>query len=498
MIDAFWTRWRVRRLCKADQALAGKWLDDYAGWLYRRAWYCTGQNEPQAHQILSQTLAAAAGQIADYPGSSVSMSEWLLGFYLATEGVQKTDFSWLQDSAVQAIVRTITTQSIPEDAKAREKLLQACQCALALLGRDDQEILISRYLRMETPAQMAAAYGLDSSQMQELLYRARHAFRRTLESLTGAVSNEINRAAQDSMEVLEANLENLFQSLGTAPRIDPDQMNTIRETVLEILSKNRPGSVFLQLSWKKLLIAVFIAVMLLIGAVFWQSDAESQAPNPEPIGAAVQKTTSSENKNAPTSAEMGQQMKLAFELGENKDVEGLIRILQTGSYPAQLIAARYLGQCADKSAINALDQAAQKWYAHETNETNPFIEAIKAIENRAKVRQRLEAELEKIKAQQTREKSAEQQEDPSTPETAEPNQSGTELNKAEAIPAVTEIPIPIFQQPDQIVPEDLTPVQAMPATDPNRVIPQEQGDEAEPGISLPVSDPNRMNDELVL
>jgi len=37
MIDAFWTRWRVRRLYKADQALAGKWLDDYAGWLYQQA-----------------------------------------------------------------------------------------------------------------------------------------------------------------------------------------------------------------------------------------------------------------------------------------------------------------------------------------------------------------------------------------------------------------------------------------------------------------------------
>lgn len=498
MIDAFWTRWRVRRLYKADQALAGKWLDDYAGWLYRRAWYCTGQNELQAHRILSQILSAAAGRLVDYLSLSVPMSEWLLGFYLTTEGVQKTDFSWLQDSAVQAIVRTITTQSIPDDAKAREKLLQACQCALALLGRDDQEILISRYLRMETPAQMAAAYGMDSSQMQELLYRARHAFRRTLESLTGAVSNEINRAAQDSMEVLEANLENLFQSLGTAPRIDADQMNTIRATVLEILSKNRPGSMFWQSAWKKLLIAAFLAVMLLILVVFWWPDAQTQAPTPGPTAAAAQKTTSSENKNAPTPAEMGQQMKLAFELGENKDVAGLIRILQTGSYPAQLIAAKYLGQCADKSAINALDQAAQKWYAHETNETNPFIEAIKAIENRAKVRQRLEAELEKIKAQQTKEKSAEQQEDSSLPETAESNRSGTEPNQAEAVPAVTEILTPIFQQPDLIVPEDLTPVHAIPATDPNRLIPQEQQNEVEPGISLPVSDPNLMNDELVL
>ncbi len=498
MIDAFWTRWRVRRLYKADQALAGKWLDDYAGWLYRRAWYCTGQNEPEAHRILSQTLSAAAGRISEYLGQSVPMSEWLLGLYLTTEEPQKADFSRLQDPAIQAIVRTITTQSIPDDAKGREKLLQACQCALALLGRDDQEILVSRYLRMDTLAQMAAAHQMDSTQMQGLLYRARHAFRRTLESLTGTVSNEMNRPAQDSMEVLEANLENLFQSLGAAPRINPDEMNAIRATVLEILSKHKPGSSFSLFLWKSL-IAAAIGILIVIAVLLWRSDTDTEAANPDPTRTTTKNTSSSANRNTPTPVDMGQEMKLAFELGENKDIEGLIRMMQTGSYPVQLIAAKYLGQFADKSAINALDQAAQKWYAHETNETNPFIEAIKAIENRAKVRQRLEAELEKIKAQQTVAESTEQNEVTSVTQIGpdEPNQPETEPNKAEVVPNITETPTPIFQQPDPVVPEELAPVQDIPITDPNLVIPQEQGVEAEPDVSLPVPDPNLINDELV-
>jgi len=496
MIDAFWTRWRVRRLYKADQALAGKWLDDYAGWLYRRAWYCTGQNEPEAHRILSQTLSAAAGRIVDYLSLSVPMSEWLLGLYLTTEGAQKADFSLLQDSAVQAIVRTITTQSIQDDAKAREKLLQACQCALALLSRDDQEILVSRYLRMDTPTQMAAAHDMDSTQMQELLYRARHAFRRTLESLTGTVSNAMNRAAQDSMEVLEANLENLFQSLGAAPRINPDETNTIRATVLEILSKNKPSSAFSLFSWKSL-IAAAIGILIVIAAILWRPGTDGEAANPEPAGGTAQNTSSSSaNKNMPTPVDMGQEMKLAFELGEKKDIEGLIRIMQTGSYPVQLIAAKYLGQFADKSAINALDQAAQKWYAHETNETNPFIEAIKAIENRARVRQRLEAELEKIKAQQTVEKSTEQDEGLSEPKIAEPNQPETEPNTTEAAPDINETPISIFQQPDPVMPEELVPVQEIPINEPNLVTPQDDG-AAEADVSPPAADPNQINDELV-
>ncbi|MEN6308716.1 MAG: hypothetical protein ABFD91_13295, partial [Anaerohalosphaeraceae bacterium] len=312
MIDAFWTRWRVRRLCNADQALAGKWLDDYSGWLYRRAWYCTGQNEAEALRILSDTLSTAAGRIAEYLGLSVPMSEWLLGLYLTTEGAKKTDFSYLQDSAVQTIVRSITTQPIQDSTIIREKLLQACQCALALLNRDDQEILISRYLRMETSAQMAIHHAIDPAEMQRFLYRARHAFRRTLESLTGTVSNEMNRPAQDSMEVLEANLENLFQSLGAAPRINSEEMNTIRATVLQILSEHRPSAPFSIFSRKSFIVAV-IAALIVIAGIIWRPGGDGGAPNPEPGSGTAEKNTPSANKNTTTPADMGQEVKLAFE-----------------------------------------------------------------------------------------------------------------------------------------------------------------------------------------
>lgn len=498
MIDAFWTRWRVRRLCKADQALAGKWLDDYAGWLYWRAWYCTGQNEAEAHRILSDTLSIAAGRIADYLGQSVPMSEWLLGLYLTTEGAKKTDFSYLQDSAVQTVVRSIPVQPIQDSAVIREKLLQACQCALALLNRDDQEILISRYLRMETPAQMAVHHAIDSVEMQRFLYRARHAFRRTLESLTGTVNTEMSRPAQDNMDVLEANLENLFQSFEAAPRINSEEMNAIRATVLQILSEHKPSSPFLIFSRTGCIVAV-IAVLVVIVGIVWQPGDDGGAPNPEPGSGAVEKNTSSANKNTTTPADMGQEVKLAFELGEKKDMEGLIRILQTGSYPAQLVAANYLGRFADKTAIDALDQAAQKWYAHESNETNPFIEAIKAIENRAKVRLRLEEELEKLKAQQQEAAELAAQQEPisgseeAEPAPAEPNKPETTPNTTGTTSEITGTPTPIFQQPEPVLPEEIVPTEDVPATEPNLVAPQEE-DVPDPNDKQNVAEPNEVHE----
>jgi hypothetical protein len=86
-------------------------------------------------------------------------------------------------------------------------------------------------------------------------------------------------------------------------------------------------------------------------------------------------------------------------MGEHHDAEGLIEILANGPYAAQLIAAHYLGRFGDKSAIDPLDVASQKWHPNAPSESNPFVDAIAAIEARAKEEQRqmeLEAKKQKI------------------------------------------------------------------------------------------------------
>ena len=55
-----------------------------------------------------------------------------------------------------------------------------------------------------------------------------------------------------------------------------------------------------------------------------------------------------------------------------QDIEGLLGILRTGTYPAQIAAAHYLAQYGDQSAINLLDQAAQKWYAENPGRYKSF------------------------------------------------------------------------------------------------------------------------------
>jgi hypothetical protein len=91
-----------------------------------------------------------------------------------------------------------------------------------------------------------------------------------------------------------------------------------------------------------------------------------------------------QNDRQADSGNLPQDIRQVFEMGETRDVQGLLGVLRTGPYPMQIVAAHYLGQFGDKAAIDLLDRAAQKWYAENPTEENPFIGAIEAIENRTR------------------------------------------------------------------------------------------------------------------
>ncbi|MBN1124028.1 MAG: zf-HC2 domain-containing protein [Sedimentisphaerales bacterium] len=59
------------------------------------------------------------------------------------------------------------------------------------------------------------------------------------------------------------------------------------------------------------------------------------------------------------------------------DVQGLIDLLQNGDEQVQLVAADFLAQIGDQSAMRALLQAAQDWQG--PTEENPYIEALRTI-----------------------------------------------------------------------------------------------------------------------
>jgi hypothetical protein len=381
MIDSFWTRRRVKLLAGGDVHLVQKWLEDYAGWIYGRAWYGCRGDEVQAARILEQTFLSVAEHLNEYK-SGQTMAESLLSVFtqVTTEGFgQPVETSVSPE--VQIAVQRLSTHPLLETEPFWPELIQLCQQALAMLSRDEQEILVCRYLRLEGPAVIVAKYERTIADVQTLLYKARHSFRRILESLSQIGSQETSRPIPADLASQEMNLEKIFRALNPKPALTPGTMQRLQEQILAVLARNKPAD------WnagKK--IAVACGVVVLCGAVvlwaMWMRPSSGRENKTETRRGNSPSTQ--QNDRQADSGNLPQDIRQVFEMGETRNIQGLLGVLRTGPYPMQIVAAHYLGQFGDKAAIDLLDRAAQKWYAENPTEENPFIGAIEAIENRTR------------------------------------------------------------------------------------------------------------------
>ena len=394
MIDSFWTRRRIKLLAEGDVPLVQKWLEDYAGWIYGRAWYGCRGDEVQAARILEQTFLSVAEHLNEYIKSGQTMAEVLLSVFTQ---VTAEGFSQPVETSVgpelQIAVQRLSTHPLLETEPFWPELIQLCQQALAMLSRDEQEILVCRYLRLESPAVIVAKYERTIADVQTLLYKARHSFRRILESLSQIGSQETSRPIPADLASQEMNLEKIFRALNPKPALAPETIQRLEQQILAVLTQNRPTR------WRsttpgKISIGCGIAAVLCGAAVLWAMWIHPSSGRENKAGTRRGNSPSTQqNDHQADSANFPRDIRQVFEMGETRDVQGLLGILRTGAYPMQIVAAHYLGQFGDKAAIDLLDRAAQKWYAENPTEENPFIGAIEAIENRT--RQEIQESLHK-------------------------------------------------------------------------------------------------------
>lgn len=395
MIDSFWTKWRVRRLCSCDTALIGRWLDDYVGWLYGRLWVRSAKNTAQAQQALNDIIIYAAGNLNALLKNPCSMSEWL-NRQIPPKSLSSELISYSQDVVNQA--KSLWTQSISDGAELLPAFLEVGQQALLMLNRDEQEVMICRYLRLEAVSDIASGYTQSPAQIEDLLYRARHSFRRMMESQMAAAAAMPQSVSLASQEVLDANLETLFRSLGPRPMPDEAFIARLKDTVTKTLAQIQSQSGGWMLRYGKWIgTAAVIGVLAGLGGVLYVCRLSEESVPAKQLPKQPVKTNEPSAEQVPfQNIDIEDQLKQVFAAGEQKDLESLVDIVRKGAYPAQLAAAHYLAKIGDKSAIDPLDRAAQKWYPSTPSETNPFIEAIAAIEVRIQEQARRQ-ELEQRK-----------------------------------------------------------------------------------------------------
>jgi DNA-directed RNA polymerase specialized sigma24 family protein len=459
MIDSFWTKWRIKQLARGEALLAGKWLEDYARWLYGRAWYrCQGE-QAQTQRLVEETFTAAAGRLKECAAGKSPMSEWLLSIYEQLAAGLPVSGPTLQSTPeLRKAVGCFLISPVLETEAYWPELTRLGQQALAMLSCDEQCLLVCRYIRLERPASTAALYGRDVSTIQTLLYKASHSFRRILEALAGPEAREASGRGQMDSAILEANLEKVFRTIvPESPSLE--FMAQLKGRVEAILAQS--GSAGWSKNTKLCLgagCAVLCAVILIVAwyGISGATANEQAIQTPRKNDVSVKKDVS-----AAVPPDSAQEVQLAVRLGTAQDVEGLLGILRKGTYPAQVAAAHYLAQFGDQSAINLLDQAAQKWYAENSAGPNPFIEAIAAIENRMRLQARQEL-LAKAQSLLTR--------PPATPETP-PTQNETI----------------VLQEPNTLIKQEAAKPQSPVLTEPN-VLPQEPND-AEPLLVI-YAEPN--------
>jgi hypothetical protein len=271
-----------------------------------------------------------------------------------------------------------------------------------MLSCDEQYLLICRYFRLERPADTAAQYDMSLSQMQTSLYRASHSFRRILDTLTQHGVRETPQRGQLDSAILETNLEKIFRTLvPESPTLD--FMAQLKERVEAVLSQNKSMG-WSESNKKKVYLGTSIAVLCTVIMIFiWRGNYASPAADDEMKTSQNTRARAPKNVSPTAAPDAAQEVQLAVRLGMAQDMEGLLGILRTGTYPAQIAAAHYLGQYGDQSAINLLDQASQKWYTENSTGANPFIEAIAAIENRMRLqaRKQLQAKAQSLLSRKT-------------------------------------------------------------------------------------------------
>ncbi len=438
-MERYWTKKRLDGLRHGDVEAVRQWQLQFGRFIYTWFYFQLDKDESRAAILTAQTLSEALSKLSAFDPERTTMYLWLKE--IAAEHLQsavtlghvtvRRPLSWSQlPSEVLEAMRRLRSEPIGPEVAGCTAVIEMVQATLADLSEQDRDLLIRRYIRLETVDHIATELGASQEKVNQQLYMARHAFRRGLFYLFQSVNanaSEVGGAA--GVDVFESNLETLLRSVNPAATIQADHAEQIKRVVLQTaseLAKNPPifpraeRRLYLKLV---VVVGVAVAVGLMVAWIAWRRGHQ------EPTTAGPTHTDSPDkpqtgpadapSKGSSNAAGNVAEIQHVLEIGMRGDVAGLLEVLKTGSEIAQLAAAHYLGQFGDEAAIEPLELAQSRWFPNGSPD-NPFAQAI------AQIRQRLE-------------QTAPPQE-PTIPESSEPTppvQQETEREEQAQPPAVS-------------------------------------------------------------
>ena len=388
-----WTKRKLTGLSQGDAETVRQWQSQYGRFVYTWLYYQLNRDESMAAMLTAQTLSQALREMSSFDPEQATMYLWLkdiaarqLGAALVREGI-KTQRPWawseLPVKALESLKR-LRTEPLAPEVPGSGAVVEMVQATLAELSEQDRDLLVRRYTRLETVEHIASGLNLSGDQINQQLYLARHTFRRGLFCLIQAANSDVAEpAVSGGLELFESNLESLLRSVPAAATIASGNADQIKRAVLQTASEiaqNPPMPAASTPAGKAAKTALAAAgVVVLVLAIVWFGRGSGHTPAAEtpgdlPSPAAEVKPSQSPVERSHSTID-AEELKRVMDIGLRGDVAGLLNVLKTGSFVAQMTAAHYLGQAGDHSAIDPLLAAQAHWYPDDPQET-PFSRAV--------------------------------------------------------------------------------------------------------------------------
>lgn len=386
-----WTKAECRQLRAGNIRLLRRWVQEHADSFYTWVVRHYLLSLPEAQERTVQLLKASYSAVSEYEPASGSMYRWVVERAAAVYAPE-TNWESLRNlpkaDEILAVLARIGTQDFPEEYLENPVVVHVVQAALTEVEGLHREVLLCRYYRIASEGAAVGGDASGSNGMEEELVRARYYFRRHLlgwiQSLSSApspVSDEIQ------IQVFERNLEKIFCSVPPLLKLPPEIRQVLEDSLLQEAEFRHSGTVFERVFSKKAACwgtGVLFLILVLVGlGYYWrppQSDVQEVPRRRAAVGSKKSEAKEVEAKKL-SAEELKVLLNEVFAAGSAGDVEELLRVLETGPYPAQVAAAVFLGRVGDAGAIGPLEKASRRWFSDSRDE-DPFLLAIEQIERR--------------------------------------------------------------------------------------------------------------------
>jgi RNA polymerase sigma factor (sigma-70 family) len=352
-MEKFWDNKKIRLLLIADTDTAEQFLHQFGPVIYTRIYYLVGADAKIATDLTGRAVAQGIKNLSTFDPTQETLFQWLKqeaaqSCEEALEHLQmKPQRPWAWSQLPDEVLCGLSRFRLdPLDDKILDNpsVHEIAQAALAELETTDRQLLTHRYCHLDTVENIAEEMNWGIEDIENQLYRSRHSFRRGFFQLIASTNSGFTESSDTGdIEVQETNLEKLLSTTTVYQTLDSDQIDAIREQLLEAAEETAQSLPIETPQPRTFMVGMILFIIAcLISGTYWmmQNDGGDSPKSPvsktnPPLLPASEKPTHSEIKHTTQGDMEEEELKRVFSLGQAGNVEALLEVLKSGQFASQ-------------------------------------------------------------------------------------------------------------------------------------------------------------------